>query len=525
MIMKAVIYARYSSHAQREESIEGQLRVCYEYAAREGIDVIKEYVDRAMTATSDQRPSFQQMISDSSGHAFEMVLVYTLDRFARDRYDAAVYRKKLKDNGVRLVSATQPIDDSPEGVLVESLLEGLAEYYSKNLARGVVRGMRQNAMKCQSAGGRIPYGYKVDKETRRYIIDEDAAPAVRDIFRLYAEGSTIAEICEYCNSRGYRNSVGKPFTRSSMNKMLTSKKYIGVYVFDDIEIEGGMPAIVDREVFDRVQERVKMGNRARPRKHDAVEFLLTGKLFCGHCGKPMVGTSGTGKSGKIHYYYSCKNHGHRCTKTAENKAKLEDFVFDYIINHFLTPDNIEIIAGRIMDAIGDDERSAVMKALEAQIHDRDLRISNLMKALEYTSDASTYVSRIDELKQEKAQLENELAAKRIENMSFLTKDMIIFWMTDMLSNNDGSDRYKRHLIDTFVNAIYIYDTDETGEDPDGKPRKKRKIAIAFNTSGPESRVTLECSDKCNECPPLKNCPNTDIHLVFGGRIILVVIDY
>ena len=133
--MNAVIYARYSSHAQREESIEGQLRVCYDYAKRNGIHVVKEYIDRALSATSDQRPAFQQMITESASGTFDAVLVYALDRFSRDRYDAAVYRKKLRNNDVRIVSVTQPIDDSPEGVLIESLLEGLAEYYSKNLAR------------------------------------------------------------------------------------------------------------------------------------------------------------------------------------------------------------------------------------------------------------------------------------------------------------------------------------------------------------------------------------------------------
>ena len=523
--MKAVIYARYSSHAQREESIEGQLRVCHEYAAREGIDVINEYIDRAMSATSDQRPSFQQMVYDSAGRGFDLVLVYTLDRLARDRYDAAVYRKKLKDNGVRIVSVTQPIDDSPEGVLIESLLEGLAEYYSKNLARGVLRGMRENALSCKSTGGRTPLGYSVDKVTKEYTVDESAACIVREIFSMYADGHTIAEICDHCNSRGYRTANDKPFTRSSMNTMLTNKKYIGIYVFDDIEIEDGIPAIVDRQLFDRVQERITMGNKAKPRKRGAVDFLLTGKVFCGHCGKPMVGTSGTGKLGKIHYYYSCRNHGNKCIKRAENKDKLENFVLDYILNQFLTPENIDIIADRIMDAMDRDEWTAIMRGLEDQIRDREKRIANLMKAVEYSGDAETYAGRISELQQEKADLETELARKRVENMSFLTKDMIIFWMTDLLAGNDGSDKYKCHLINTFVNAIYIYDSDDEGSDPDGKPRKKRKIVMAFNTSGPESRVTLECSDKCLNRPPLKNCPNTDLRFVSQGRVVVAVLDY
>ena len=98
--MKAVIYARYSSHAQREESIEGQLRVCYDYAARQGFDVIDEYIDRAISGTTDERPSFQRMISDSARGVFDIVLVYAVDRFARDRYAAATYRHELKKHNV-----------------------------------------------------------------------------------------------------------------------------------------------------------------------------------------------------------------------------------------------------------------------------------------------------------------------------------------------------------------------------------------------------------------------------------------
>ena len=229
--MNAVIYARYSSHAQREESIEGQLRVCRDYAGHAGVDVIKEYIDRAMTATNDQRPAFQQMISESAAHGFDVVLVYALDRFARDRYDAAVYRKKLKDNGVRIISVTQPIDDSPEGVLIESLLEGLAEYYSKNLARGVMRGMRENALSCKAVGGIVPTGYKVDRSTMKYVVDEEMAGVIREVFEMYADGMPIVEICRTCNSRGYRTNRGKPFTRNSLSTILRNRKYIGFIPF------------------------------------------------------------------------------------------------------------------------------------------------------------------------------------------------------------------------------------------------------------------------------------------------------
>lgn len=519
--MNAVIYARYSSHAQREESIEGQLRECYEYARRADLHVANEYIDRALTARNDHRPAFQRMIADSAGQTFDVVLVYALDRFARDRYDSAVYRKKLRDNGVELISATQPIDSSPEGVLVESLLEGLAEYYSKNLARGVVRGMRESALKCKAVGGITPTGYKVDKTTMQYVVDEPAAAIVREIFRMYADGMSIADICRRCNERGYRTSKGRPFSRNSMNTMLRNQKYIGVYKFDDIEIPDGMPAIVDKKIFAQVQERLAMGNRSKPRKNDDVEFLLTGKLFCGHCGKQMVGTSGTGKGGSTYYYYTCRHHGNKCIKTAERKEKLEQFVIDYITNCFLTDENIEKMAELAMESIENDDWAASLKAIERQIQDVDSRIRNLTAAIEMGGNISELLERIGELREERERLEEDLARNQVGGPGFLTKDMISFMMHDIAERNNGTPEYYRTLIQTFVNAIYLYDA---GDGPGGKPKKKR-MAIAFNTSGSMERVELEFSDKGPTGVPMRHCPNTNIYLVYGGRIILVVLDY
>lgn len=521
--MNAVIYARYSSHAQREESIEGQLRVCNDYAGHAGFSVIKEYIDRAMTATNDQRPAFQQMIAESASGEFDTVLVYALDRFARDRYDAAVYRKKLKDNGVRILSVTQPIDDSPEGVLIESLLEGLAEYYSKNLARGVMRGMRENAINCKAVGGICPTGYTIDRSTMKYVIDEEKAGIIREVFKLYGDGMTMTDVIKTCNERGYRTNRGRRFTRNSLSTILKNRKYIGVYKFDDIEIEGGMPVIVDAGTFEKVQKRLAMGNKKKPRKNDDVEFLLSGKLYCGHCGKPMVGTSGTGKGGQVYYYYSCRQHGNKCIKTAERKEKLEQFVIDYITEEFLTNENISVMADLIVKEMDNDEWSQRIRALERQISDVDSRIRNLMKALELDGDLQPVMDRITELQAERKALDADLSRMKVENMSFITKDMIEFWMHDVKKRNNGSPEYYRSLIETFVNAIYVYDTGEPHDD--GRKGKKKKIAIAFNTSGPERTVTLECSDKCLTGPPLQHCSNTDIYLVYGGRIILVVLDY
>ena len=168
--MTAVIYARYSSDNQREESIEGQIRECTAYAEKNGFTVVKHYIDRAISAKTDNRPQFQQMIKDSERGIFDVIIVWKLDRFARNRYDSARYKTQLKRNGVKLVSATEVISAGPEGIILESVLEGYAEYYSADLSEKVVRGMTENTLKGVYNGGTVPFGYVID-ENRHYKPD------------------------------------------------------------------------------------------------------------------------------------------------------------------------------------------------------------------------------------------------------------------------------------------------------------------------------------------------------------------
>ena len=156
--MKAVIYARYSSDNQREASIEGQIREYTAFAEKNGITVLRHYIDRAISAKTDNRPEFQNMIIDSNKKLFDMIIVWKLDRFARNRYDSARYKAQLKKNGVKVVSATEVISDGAEGIILESMLEGFAEYYSVDLSEKVVRGMTDNALKCMFNGGTLPMG-------------------------------------------------------------------------------------------------------------------------------------------------------------------------------------------------------------------------------------------------------------------------------------------------------------------------------------------------------------------------------
>ena len=205
--MTAVIYARYSSDNQREESIEGQIRECTAYAEKNGITIVKHYIDRAISAKTDNRPQFQQMIKDSDKKLFDIVLVWKLDRFARNRYDSARYKTQLKKNGVKLMSATEIISDGPEGIILESVLEGYAEYYSADLAEKVVRGQTENILKGRCNGGRGTFGYTLDSE-RKFHIDPLTSPFVLESCRMPFRPSFHWNCLRMCRRRSLK--IRKP---------------------------------------------------------------------------------------------------------------------------------------------------------------------------------------------------------------------------------------------------------------------------------------------------------------------------
>ena len=300
--MKGVIYARYSSDNQREESIEGQLRECKEYAERNGITVLSSYIDRALSAKTDHRPDFQRMIKDSGKGLFDVVIVWKLDRFARNRYDSAHYKSVLRKNGVKVVSAKEAIAEDSTGILLESLLEGYAEFYSAELSEKVIRGLTDNALKTKYNGGGVPIGYIIDKE-QRFQLDPATAPLVLDAFTLYDKGATMKELTDYLYKKGLCDRNNHPLKIDVVARLLKNRRYIGEYRYREIVQDGAIPAIVPVELFDRVQERMVKNKKAPARKKaKAEEYLLTTKLFCGYCGAPMVGESGTSHTNTVHRY-------------------------------------------------------------------------------------------------------------------------------------------------------------------------------------------------------------------------------
>ena len=303
--MNLVFYGRYSDRGQSEHSIEGQRRVCHEFAERSGYRIIAEYIDRATSGTeADNRPEFQRMIADSAKRQFQGIVVYQLDRFARNRYDAANYKRKLKKNGVKVLSARENITDDASGVLMEAVLEGMSEYFSAELSQKVKRGMAITAERCEFTGSGVPLGYKI--VNKKFAIDDEQAPIVRRIFEMYLSGKTMADIRHYLNDNGVKTSRGNSYNKDSIRRILTNRKYLGIYIYGDIEVPGGIPRIISDEMFNDAKTLLEKNKKAPARAKSVEEnYLLTTKLFCGHCKAALTGMSGKSGTGKIHQYYSC----------------------------------------------------------------------------------------------------------------------------------------------------------------------------------------------------------------------------
>ena len=408
--MKAVIYARFSCHNQTEQSIEGQLKECYEYASRNGYTVVGEYIDRAQTGKNDHRPAFQKMLADSDRHTFEAVLVYQLDRFARNRYDSTINKSKLKKNGVRVISAKENISDDPSGILVEGVLESMAEYYSAELSQKINRGMDMNAEKCLSNGGKPGLGFTVDA-ARHFHVDEEKAAIVREIYERFAAGETKASIIEDLRRRHIRTALGKEFSPNSLSHLLSNKRYIGTYLFKGREIPGGMPRILEDDLFFRVQEILERNRHAPARIRGEGEYLLTTKLFCGLCREMMVGYSGTSHTGHQYHYYVCKNTiKKKCPKKLVPKLAIENRVVKECLR-MLTEENISVMAELMEKACRDDRETQAVLDLRRAIRETETAIENLWRGIEAGQSPELLTERLNQRMAEKARLEAELAAE------------------------------------------------------------------------------------------------------------------
>lgn len=457
--IKAVIYARYSSHGQTEQSIEGQLHDNYEWARQQGVTVMAEYIDRALTGTKDQRPDFQRMIEDAAKRQFEMVIVWKLDRFARNRYDSAIYKSKLKKYGVKVVSVKENITDSPEGIILEGLLESMAEYYSANLSQNVKRGLRESMEKGQFCGGNIPYGYKV--VDKKLVLDEKTAPTMRYIFESYASGMTKKEIIDELNRRCIRNRNGKPLSYTSFQNALRARTYIGEYVYNGRILEGCAEPLVSREVFEKVQSRLDQRAHAPAATKAKIPYLLQGKVYCGLCGAPMFGESGTSHTGKLHTYYCCYNRKRKkgCRKATERRDFLETYVVAQTMEYVLTPSRISHIADAVIGEYNKEFSGSRIGEMEKALAQVERELDKLVDALIDAPKAAhkKIYDRMELLEKQKVELETDVAKLRVAMNLQLTKKEVVSWLNTFRDSDPTDPDFRARLIDTFINSIYVYE--------------------------------------------------------------------
>lgn len=480
--MKAFIYGRYSSHAQKDTSIEQQFNDIRAFCQQQEIKIVGEFADRGISGKTDNRPEFQRMIREAAKGRVQLIICWKVDRFARNRYDSAMYKARLKRYGVRVMYVKEAIPEGPEGILLESILEGSAEYYSANLAQNIKRGMRANALECKVNNGGWALGYCKGPDDR-FAIDPPGAAIVREVYEMYADGASIVEICTSLNTRGLRTSRGVAFNKNSLRKMLRNESYIGVYKYGDVRIEGGMPQIIERGLFEQVQDMIKKNARAPACARD-LDFLLTGKLFCGHCGSPMIGISGTGKGGRKFYYYICvkKRRDHTCDKATVGKDWLERFVVETTVKNILVDEVIEKIVDAAVALQEHEKDTSVLDALTSRLRETEKVLKNVMTAIEQGIITPTTKERLTQLEREKVDLVDQIETESIVKPTY-TREQLIYWMEKFRGGDLNDESFRNTIIETFVSSVYLYDG---------------QLRIVYNYCGKSSTVTLDLIDGCDK---------------------------
>lgn len=456
----AVIYARYSSERQSEQSIEGQLRVCYDFAEKNELQIVDTYIDRATTGTNDNRAAFQKMLSDSDHRPnWDIVLVYAIDRFGRNGIDIAVNKQKLLKNGKILISATQRtsmnIDGTKnlDGILNENFMIGLAEYYSVELSQKIRRGQNESRIKGHFLGGQVTFGYYVDK--KKIFVDNDKAEIVNFVFEEFAKGEKIIDIVKMVNDKGILQNNKKPFNNAVIYKMLRCEKYIGIYRHNDEIFYNIYPQIVSTELFQLVQGLLRKGKGRHSLK---VDFLLRGKIICGKCGNHVNGESGTAKNGTTNYYYKCmtRKEKHRSDVTCDlrivRKAEVEKLVIDTTIQLLSDDETLSKIADEMIKICKEEaESKSIINVLLEERKRIEKSIDNMLNAIEDGVYTISTKNRLSQLEIELVQLNNKIRAEENKKLNIPTKEKIMEYIKSGLSKGEKA------LIGILIDKVILYD--------------------------------------------------------------------
>jgi len=453
----AVAYARYSSAGQRDVSIEQQLADIRAFAKREGYTLVHEYADHARSGfkNASARTAFQSMMAAADSGSYDTVICWKVDRFGRNREESALFKGRLRRRGVRVLYAMEPIPEGSAGVLLEGMLEATAEWYSRQLSENVTRGMTDNAQRCLYNGTKT-LGY-VRGSDGRYALQPDEAAVIRYIFDLYCSGYSAAQICKRLNDRGVRTSRGCLWKPESLLRVISNERYTGVYIWGDVRVPGGMPAIIDQSVFEEAQRMKK--KTSRHVEQGAVDYLLTGKAFCGLCCAAMIGDSGTSKDGTRHHYYTCQARKARkgCKKRSLKKDYLETLVIEYVLNVVLSEENIAENVRVIMAQQQEELKTSPLPAMEAEYDETQKKIRNINNAIAAGIWNASTSAVLKELEDTAENLRVSIEMFRYSQAQLMDPDRVAFFLHQFVKGDRADPLFRRHVIETFINAIYVFE--------------------------------------------------------------------
>ena len=461
----AVCYYRYSSSAQRDCSIEQQQEAAHRYCDAHKYHIIKEYADKAISGTRDDRPEFQLMLQEIKKLKPAYLILWKTDRLSRDRVTAVLAKAQIKEAGTKIeyVAETMP-EDEAERALIEGIEETLAEHFIIQHRKNVTRGLMYNAENALYNGRKI-LGYKGQKN-QRYEIDNDTAVIVQKIFKDYSDGKALQVIANELNNVGYKTVRGNEFTVKSLLHTLHNRSYIGEYKYGDIIVADGFPRLISDETFDKVQEMLEKnrhGGRGAAKRLknslEGIDFWLSGKLVCGECGANVSGTSGKSTSNnKLYYYYACNEHKkHKCSLKNIRKDDIERVIAN-VLEECINNSALRIlIAEKVYDyymrEYASDENYE--KSLVTNIKEINKKLDNIMKAIEAGIFNDTTQARMQELQEQKQLLEDELDVERNRKKYALKKEQVVRYLESFVgSMKEPSMRDK--VLNYLVESIYVY---------------------------------------------------------------------
>lgn len=520
----AVIYARYSSHNQREESIEQQVEECLAFARANNLRVVEVYSDKAISGKTDRRTAFQRLLRDAEKGKFQVVVAYKSNRIARNMLNALQYEAKLDSYGIKTLYAKEEFGDTAAGRFALRTMMNVNQFYSENMAEDIRRGLMDNAAECK-ANGLTPFGY-VRGEDGKYVIDEAEAAIIREIYDKVLTGVTFADIANNLNARGIKTKKGNLWNKNSFHRIVRNDSYIGVFRYSGVVIPDGIPPIITKEVFERMQQYLQSKKNPQGRHRENGEYLLTGKLHCGYCGAFMVGVSGTGKSGALHHYYACQKRRNErsCNKENVRRDWLERRIAELTMDAVLKDDVIEWIAENAVSFQQQARRTSNIGAMEQELSDKRKAQKNIMNAIEAGIFTTTTRDRLLEIEADISKLERSLALEKAMNVP-IEKERIIYVLEKFRGGNVADKSFQRKLIDTFVKAVYLFDD---------------HIKIDFYYAGKKSSMDspldpgdsalydgVEGSPKLSLAPPKENQANSEaaIYITATGFRLVCPLDY